>query len=162
MHFVKRIPRGVKSVLATNAFKNWGTPIRYGGGFVLGASIVRSYATTPITVPKEFTGLQIEVIKAGDGKTFPKKGQKVTVHYTGYLVNGSKFDSSVDRKEPFTFTIGVGQVIRGWDDGVMKMSVGESSRIYIKPDFGYGARGAGNVIPPNSTLIFDVELISIK
>eukprot|EP01048_Picozoa_sp_COSAG05_P012056 COSAG05_NODE_1181_length_5596_cov_3.093687_10_plen_137_part_00 len=78
---------------------------------------------------------------------------------TGTLTNGSKFDSSVDRGQPFQFQIGVGQVIRGWDVGVMKMSLGEKSRLNITPDFGYGAQGAGGVIPPNADLIFEVELL---
>lgn len=78
------------------------------------------------------------------------------MHYTGTLTNGKKFDSSVDRGRPFEFTIGVGQVIKGWDEGVMKMSVGEKAKLEITPDYGYGARGAGGVIPPNADLIFEV------
>ncbi|MBL1211307.1 FKBP-type peptidyl-prolyl cis-trans isomerase [Geminocystis sp. GBBB08] len=112
------------------------------------------------------TGLKYIEIQAGDGET-PKRGQKVTVHYTGYLAEegfkrGKKFDSSLDRNQPFTFTIGVGQVIKGWDEGVANMSVGTKSTLIIPPDLGYGARGAGGAIPPNSTLIFDVELLEIK
>ena len=112
------------------------------------------------------TGLMYIEQEAGNGET-PARGKKVVVHYTGYLAEegftrGKKFDSSRDRNQPFTFTIGVGQVIKGWDEGVAKMSVGTKSTLIIPPDLGYGARGAGNVIPPNATLIFDVELLDIK
>merc|ERR1711965_935916 len=98
----------------------------------------------------------------GNGKTFPKAGDTLTMHYTGTLTDGSKFDSSRDRGSPFQFTIGVGQVIKGWDEGVMQMSVGERATLNISSDFGYGARGAGGVIPPNADLLFDVELLRIN
>eukprot|EP00036_Acanthoecidae_sp_10tr_P009684 CAMPEP_0182915506 /NCGR_PEP_ID=MMETSP0105_2-20130417/365_1 /TAXON_ID=81532 ORGANISM="Acanthoeca-like sp., Strain 10tr" /NCGR_SAMPLE_ID=MMETSP0105_2 /ASSEMBLY_ACC=CAM_ASM_000205 /LENGTH=119 /DNA_ID=CAMNT_0025052375 /DNA_START=84 /DNA_END=443 /DNA_ORIENTATION=+ len=107
-------------------------------------------------------GVTVTVLKEGDGKTFPKEGDTLTMHYTGTLADGTKFDSSVDRGTPFQFTIGVGQVIRGWDEGVMKMSVGEKAKLDITPDFGYGARGAGGVIPPNADLTFEVELLGIS
>lgn len=112
------------------------------------------------------TGLMYIEQEAGNGET-PTRGKKVVVHYTGYLAQegftrGKKFDSSRDRNQPFTFTLGVGQVIKGWDEGVAKMSVGTKSTLIIPPNLGYGARGAGNVIPPNATLIFDVELLDIK
>jgi len=107
------------------------------------------------------TGMKYEIIKEGTGPS-PKKGDSVTVHYTGWLEDGTKFDSSVDRKLPFTFKLGVGQVIQGWDDGVATMRVGGKSKFFIPPELGYGSRGAGGVIPPNATLIFEVELLSIK
>ena len=105
-------------------------------------------------------GLQIEKLADGTGAT-PKTGDRVTVHYTGWLTDGSKFDSSVDRGQPFVFTIGRGQVIGGWDQGVATMKVGDKVRLTIPPELGYGARGAGGVIPPNAMLIFEVELLGV-
>ena len=103
-----------------------------------------------------------ELIAAGDGKTFPKKGQKCVMHYEGTLTDGTMFDSSKKRGKPFEFIIGVGQVIRGWDEGVATMTIGEKAKLLIDPDCGYGSKGAGKVIPPNSKLIFTVELLTIK
>lgn len=111
-----------------------------------------------VTTP---SGLKYIDIKEGTGAT-PTRGQTVTVHYTGTLENGKKFDSSRDRKRPFDFTIGVGQVIKGWDEGVGTMKVGGRRQLIIPPELGYGARGAGGVIPPNATLIFDVELLEVR
>jgi FKBP-type peptidyl-prolyl cis-trans isomerase FkpA len=99
-----------------------------------------------------------EVVGSGAS---PAKGQRVRVHYTGRLTNGKKFDSSVDRKEPFEFNIGVGQVIRGWDEGVMSMKVGGKRQLTIPATLGYGARGAPPVIPPDAALIFEVELLGV-
>jgi peptidylprolyl isomerase len=111
------------------------------------------------------SGLQISDSTVGAGAT-PKTGQTCVMHYTGWLyengVKGKKFDSSVDRGQPFEFRIGQGQVIRGWDEGVGTMKVGGKRTLIIPPDLGYGARGAGGVIPPNATLIFDVELLAVK
>jgi len=107
-------------------------------------------------------GVTVETLSPGDGKTFPQKGQTVVVHYTGTLQNGTKFDSSRDKGKPFEFRIGEGQVIRGWDEGVAQMSVGQRANLTCTPDYGYGKQGAGSVIPPNATLIFDVELIRLK
>ncbi len=107
-------------------------------------------------------GVEINTTKAGDGENFPITGSTVTVHYTGKLENGAKFDSTIDRNQPFTFKIGIGQVIKGWDEGIMKMSPGQKATLTISPDFGYGIKGVLGVIPGNATLIFDVELISIK
>ncbi|XP_040187761.1 peptidyl-prolyl cis-trans isomerase FKBP1A [Rana temporaria] len=107
-------------------------------------------------------GVTVESISNGDGRTFPKKGQKVYVHYDGYLENGKKFDSSRDRNKPFCFVIGRKEVIRGWDEGVAQMSVGERARLICTPDFAYGLTGHPGVIPPNSTLIFEVELLRME
>jgi peptidylprolyl isomerase len=107
------------------------------------------------------SGLQYEDEVVGAGAQ-PVKGQHVTVHYTGTLENGTKFDSSVDRHEPFTFTIGEGEVIKGWDEGVMSMHVGGKRKLTIPPGLAYGSRGAGGVIPPNATILFDVELLGVK
>lgn len=106
------------------------------------------------------SGLKYIDLQEGTGAT-PKTGQIVVVHYTGTLEDGTKFDSSRDRGQPFQFRIGVGQVIKGWDEGVSSMKVGGRRQLIIPPELGYGARGVGGVIPPNATLIFDVELIRI-
>jgi peptidylprolyl isomerase len=107
------------------------------------------------------SGLQYEEIQVGTGPN-PQPGQQVTVHYTGWLKDGAKFDSSVDRGRPFDFTIGKGQVIKGWDEGVMSMKVGGKRRLIIPPELGYGQRGAPGAIPPNATLVFEVELLGTQ
>lgn len=104
--------------------------------------------------------LQIETIHPGEGDS-AQAGQTVAVHYTGWLSDGSKFDSSVERGHPFSFVLGGGQVIRGWDQGVLGMLVGEKRKLTIPPHLGYGERGAGGVIPANATLVFEVELMEI-
>jgi FKBP-type peptidyl-prolyl cis-trans isomerase FkpA len=106
------------------------------------------------------SGLKYDDTVIGDGAT-AMKGQTVSVHYTGWLTNGEKFDSSKDRNDPFQFPLGAGRVIRGWDEGVQGMKVGGTRRLTIPPQLGYGAQGAGGVIPPNATLVFDVELLAI-
>jgi FKBP-type peptidyl-prolyl cis-trans isomerase len=110
-------------------------------------------------------GLEYEIIKPGKGK-IAQVGQRVQVHYTGWLneagKKGKKFDSSVDRRKPFVFGLGQGMVIRGWDEGVAGMKVGEKRTLFIPAALGYGARGAGGVIPPNADLIFDVELLDVE
>lgn len=108
------------------------------------------------------TELQIEIITPGDGKTFPQPGDLLTVHYTGTLTNGRKFDSSLDRNKPFQFKIGQGMVIQGWDQGFAKLSLGEKARLTVPPLMAYGSRGFPGLIPPMSTLVFDVELLKIN
>ncbi|HYH43664.1 MAG TPA: FKBP-type peptidyl-prolyl cis-trans isomerase [Burkholderiales bacterium] len=112
-----------------------------------------SQVTTP-------SGLKYEEVKLGTGDT-AATGQEVSVHYTGWLTNGTKFDSSKDRGQPFGFPLGGGRVIKGWDEGVAGMKVGGVRKLTIPPELGYGARGAGGVIPPNATLVFEVELLKV-
>ena len=107
------------------------------------------------------SGLTIITEKEGSGPR-PESGQTVSVHYAGYLTNGQKFDSSFDRNEPIQFPIGTGRVIKGWDEGIMLLNVGTRAKLIIPPELGYGRQGAGGVIPPNATLIFDVELLDVK
>ncbi|MBI4713204.1 MAG: FKBP-type peptidyl-prolyl cis-trans isomerase [Planctomycetes bacterium] len=114
--------------------------------------------TTLITTP---TGLKYIDLAVGNG-TQAKAGNRVSVHYTGWLTNGAKFDSSKDRGQPFNFGLGAGQVIKGWDEGVAGMKIGGKRKLTIPPQLGYGPRGAGNVIPPNATLVFEVELLGVQ
>ena len=126
-----------------NGMKNWDTDLTSSG-----------YTLTP-------SGMAYKVLRKGNG-TKATQGQTVEVHYTGYLLDGKKFDSSRDRKAPFTFALGRGQVIKGWDEGLALMSVGSRWVLRLPPNLAYGAREIPNVIPANSTLIFDVEFLSIK
>lgn len=106
--------------------------------------------------------LKVEITKEGKGDRVTKKGDTVYMHYTGTLLDGTKFDSSRDRGTPFSFTLGMGQVIRGWDEGLLGMKVGEQRKLTIPPGMAYGERGAGGVIPPHATLIFETELVSVE
>ncbi|KAI8981782.1 FK506-binding protein 1 [Mycotypha africana] len=107
-------------------------------------------------------GVTIDTIAPGDGKNFPKKGDTVTMHYVGTLTNGKKFDSSRDRNQPFVTQIGVGRVIKGWDEGVPQLSLGQKARLTCTSDYAYGDRGIPGVIPEKATLIFEVELLKIN
>jgi peptidylprolyl isomerase len=122
------------------------------------ASTASPAAGQEVTTP---SSLKYVDLKVGDGAS-PKQGQQVIVHYTGWLTNGTKFDSSVDKGQPFNFRLGMGMVIKGWDEGVATMKVGGKRKLTIPPQLGYGAKGYPPVIPPNSTLVFDVELLDIK
>jgi FKBP-type peptidyl-prolyl cis-trans isomerase FkpA len=129
---------------------------------MLAVAPLSAFAAGEVTTP---SGLRIIDVKPGTGPV-PKAGQTVTVNYTGWLfVDGKKdkkFDSSLDRNQPFSFTLGQGEVIKGWDEGVATMHVGGKRTLIIPPDLGYGASGAGGVIPPGATLIFDVDLLGAK
>jgi FKBP-type peptidyl-prolyl cis-trans isomerase FkpA len=127
--------------------------LRYDGGFRQKSKEFVMSVTTA-------SGLQYEDITEGSGEQ-ATAGQMVSVHYTGWLTDGQKFDSSKDRNQPFEFTLGAGMVIKGWDEGVQGMKVGGVRRLTIPPQLGYGARGAGGVIPPNATLVFEVELLGV-
>lgn len=128
-------------------------------GFLFLFAATLGQAAQVLTTP---SGMKVEILQEGNGP-LPKKGQTVVVHYTGTLMSGKKFDSSRDRNQPFSFPLGAGQVIRGWDEGIALLKVGSRARLTIPPELGYGAQGAGGgVIPPNATLVFDVELIDVK
>ncbi len=134
--------------------------------FVACVAIFYFYWSEKVVKIKTTTsGLKYEILQKSQDSQMPQKGDLVMVHYTGWLENkgqpGTKFDSSLDRGQPLVFKIGMGQVIKGWDEGVMAMKVGEKRRLIIPSKLAYGDRGAGNVIPPNSTLIFDVELLKV-
>jgi peptidylprolyl isomerase len=128
------------------------------------ANLLTQPEATPMTEENAITtssGLQYVEIVEGTGAT-PQKGQTVSVHYTGTLENGTKFDSSRDRGQPFQFPLGAGRVIKGWDEGIASMKIGGQRKLIIPPDLGYGSQGAGGVIPPNATLLFDVELLGAE
>jgi FKBP-type peptidyl-prolyl cis-trans isomerase len=132
--------------------------------FVLGVFMNAQSSSGPEKVDKyksTLSGVEYADLKVGDGPV-ARRGQTVKVHYTGWLTNGKKFDSSVDRKEPFEFRLGAGEVIKGWEDGVEGMKVGGKRQLKIPPQLGYGSRGAAGIIPPNATLIFDIELLGVK
>lgn len=126
--------------------------------------LIQNQGTTKMARVKTDSGLEYMILQEGTGASV-QKGQSVTVHYTGWLNDkdepGAKFDSSVDRGQPFVFTLGVGYVIKGWDEGVASMKVGEKRRLFVPAALGYGSRGAGRLIPGNAALIFDVELLGI-
>jgi peptidylprolyl isomerase len=152
------------------AFPRAGAPVALALVAALTGAVAAGAPTTAMaqTAGKTMTtpsGLKITDSKVGTGAT-PQPGQICVVHYTGWLykdgVKGAKFDSSVDRGQPFEFPVGKHQVIAGWDEGVATMKVGGKRTLVIPPELGYGARGAGGVIPPNATLIFDVELLDVK
>ena len=125
-------------------------------------SIASTTSAPTLTIqPTSMQKLEITDQKIGTGSAV-KKGDTVVIHYLGTLADGTKFDSSYDRKAPFETQIGVGQVIQGWDEGVIGMQVGGKRKLVIPPEMGYGSQGAGNVIPPNATLTFEVELVGIK
>jgi len=136
-----------------------------GATLLAGANAPATAQTSGSKMTTTASGLKIEDTKVGTGAS-PKTGQTCVMHYTGWLyengAKGQKFDSSVDRREPFEFQIGRGMVIKGWDEGVASMKVGGKRTLIIPPDLGYGARGAGGAIPPNATLVFDVELLDVK
>jgi FKBP-type peptidyl-prolyl cis-trans isomerase len=127
-----------------------------GGGLSMGQSAAGGGAEVTT-----HSGLKYIDLVVGTGRE-ATVGNLATVHYTGWLTDGKKFDSSVDRREPFSFPLGGGKVIRGWDEGVVGMKVGGKRKLTIPPQLGYGSRGAGGVIPPNATLVFDVELLEVK
>jgi peptidylprolyl isomerase len=124
-------------------------------------TLIASNSMSDTNVVTNPSGLKYVELEEGTGAS-PERGQTVVVHYTGTLENGKKFDSSRDRNSPFEFKIGIGQVIKGWDEGLSTMKVGGRRQLIIPPELGYGSRGAGGVIPPNATLLFDVELLGIK
>ncbi len=126
--------------------------------FLLGVGGSMAESNQEVTTP---SGLKYVDQVVGTGEA-AAAGQNVSVHYTGWLENGKKFDSSVDRGQPFSFPLGAGRVIKGWDEGVQGMKVGGKRKLTIPSDLGYGSRGAGGVIPPNATLIFDVELLGVR
>lgn len=124
-------------------------------------TLIASNSMSDTNVVTNPSGLKYVELEEGTGAS-PERGQTVVVHYTGTLENGKKFDSSRDRNSPFEFKIGIGQVIKGWDEGLSTMKVGGRRQLIIPAELGYGSRGAGGVIPPNATLLFDVELLGIK
>jgi FKBP-type peptidyl-prolyl cis-trans isomerase len=149
-----------ESTMTRNWTATWGMVALLaiaGGGISMGQGQAGS-APAEITTD---SGLKYVDLVVGTGRE-AAAGDQATVHYTGWLTDGKKFDSSVDRREPFSFPLGSGRVIRGWDEGVVGMKVGGKRKLTIPPQLGYGSRGAGGVIPPNATLVFDVELLEVR
>lgn len=173
---MKRIPKVMASValagvLAAGCASSHNTAVKE-------APVATTAAVAPVTVPAPTpapvpaptqeakvhtlpSGLVYEDLVVGEGQV-AEAGHSATVHYTGWLTDGTKFDSSLDRGDPFQFSLGAGQVIRGWDEGVQGMHIGGKRKLTIPSDLGYGSRGAGGVIPPNATLVFEVELLGLK
>jgi FKBP-type peptidyl-prolyl cis-trans isomerase FkpA len=151
---MKRLTRSLVALVALGSMALMG-----------GSSLAQDKDKEKKEEPKVITttsGLKYQDLKVGDGPE-AKKGDAVEVHYTGWLTDGKKFDSSVDRKKPFSFTLGAGMVIKGWDEGVAGMKVGGKRKLTIPPDLAYGKRGAGDgLIPADATLVFEVELLKIK
>lgn len=142
---------GKRITKRTTVYKNQRKPIR----------TKRKMETTNKNAVTTESGLTYIITKQGDGEQV-KAGQLVTVNYTGLLTNGAMFDSSITRNDPFSFTVGRGMVIKGWDEGLQKLKVGDHAVLTIPPSIGYGAAGAGGVIPPNATLIFIIEVLGVK
>ena len=136
----------------------WNRSIRFFWGVCVSIILGHSSVTGSMSRGK----VTVEIFTAGDGINYPKPGQTVTIHYIGYLVDGSQWDSSRDRGKPFKFKLGAEQVVQGLDEGVSQLSIGERAKLIIPPNLGYGAKGFPGLIPPNSTLIFDVELITFN
>ena len=131
--------------------------------FLLGGCVsLLSWDILQLRISMSRGKVTVEIFTAGDGINYPKPGQTVTIHYIGYLVDGSQWDSSRDRGKPFKFKLGAEQVVQGLDEGVSQLSIGERAKLIIPPNLGYGAKGFPGLIPPNSTLIFDVELITFN